>query len=313
MSVKESSSDVYAPNGQPEPISDDDLIRGFILALGASGCKEKTLYIYQESIRALSEFARNLGLPGLATMNKEHVRHWLMSLHKRGNKPATISVRYRSANRFFNWCVGEDERADNPMGRIDPPRIPSEIQAYYQTNEVATVLKAIGKGTPHNFRDTAIVLVLFDTGVRTAELCGMRVEDLDWREQVIKVTGKADKQRRVSIGHVAAQAIERYLRKRGVKSDWLWVASRNKPLTTNGLRMMLQRRFKAAGLPFRGAHAFRRGFAMSYLAAGGQEGDLKELGGWESYAMVSRYAKAIAGERAINAHKKLSPGDRLSL
>ena len=52
---------------------------------------------------------------------------------------------------------------------------------------------------------------------------------------------------------------------------------------------------------------------MEYLAAGGQEGDLKELGGWNNYAMVTRYAKANAGERAINAHKKISPGDRLNV
>jgi len=52
---------------------------------------------------------------------------------------------------------------------------------------------------------------------------------------------------------------------------------------------------------------------MEYLASGGQEGDLKELGGWENYAMVTRYAKANAGERAIAAHKKLSLGDRLNV
>ena len=77
--------------------------------------------------------------------------------------------------------------------------------------------------------------------------------------------------------------------------------------------MMLKRRFTKAGVQFRGAHAFRRGFAMEYLAAGGQEGDLKELGGWENYAMVTRYAKANAGERAIHAHKRLSSGDRLNV
>ncbi len=77
--------------------------------------------------------------------------------------------------------------------------------------------------------------------------------------------------------------------------------------------MMLERHFKDAGVEFRGAHAFRRGFAMSYLAAGGQENDLKELGGWNNYAMVTRYAKANAGERAIAAHKKISPGDRLNV
>ena len=313
MVAKPSSSDVNAPNSGRGLISDDDLIRGFIMALGAGGRKSRTLFIYEDSIRSLSDFARNLGLPSLATMDRTHIRHWLSSLHQKGNKPATVSIRYRSVNRFFGWCVTEEERSDNPMDRVDPPRIPSEIQAYYQPDDVEKVVKSIGRSTPHNLRDAAMVMVLYDSGVRAAELCGMKAEDLDWRDRTILVTGKASKQRRVSIGSKSAMAIERYLRKRGTKSDWLWLGSGSMPLNTNGLRMMLQRRFKDAGVKFRGAHAFRRGFAMEYLAAGGQEGDLKELGGWQDYAMVSRYAKANAGERAIAAHKKLSPGDRLNV
>ncbi len=313
MTSRSSSSDVSASNSSREPISDDDLIRGFILALGAGGRKPRTLFIYEDSIRKLSDFARNLGLSGLATMDRVVVRHWLSSLHQRGNKPATVSMRYRSLNRFFRWCVDEDERPNNPMDHVDPPKIPSEIQAYYQPDDVETVVRSIGRSTSYNLRDAAMVMVLYDSGVRAAEICGMRVEDLDWRDRTILVTGKASKQRRVSIGSKSAMAIERYLRKRGTKSDWLWLGSGNKQLNTNGLRMMLQRRFADAGVKFRGAHAFRRGFAMQYLASGGQEGDLKELGGWQDYAMVSRYAKANAGERAISAHKKLSPGDQLNV
>ena len=313
MVSKSSSSDVSAPNFIREPISDEDLLRGFLLAMGAGGRKEKTLYIYEESVRMLSDFAQSLGLPGLATMDRTHVRHWLNSLHQKGNKPATVSVRYRSVNRFFKWCKSEEERTDNPMDHVDPPKIPNTIQAYYQPNEVEKVLKAIGRATPHDLRDSAMIMVLYDSGVRTAELCGMKAVDLDWRDRTILVTGKASKQRRVSIGHKTAQAIERYLRKRGTKSEWLWLGSANRPLINNGLRMMLKRRFGAADVKFRGAHAFRRGFAMEYLASGGQEGDLKELGGWNNYAMVTRYAKANAGERAIAAHKKLSPGDKLNV
>ena len=149
MVSRTSSSDVNAPNYTREPISDDDLIRGFILALGAGGRKEKTLYIYAESIRVLSDFAHSLGLPGLAIMDHTHIRHWLTSLHQKGNKPATVSVRYRSINRFFNWCVDEDERPDNPMDRVDPPKIPSEIQAFYSPNEVETVVKAARVATGH--------------------------------------------------------------------------------------------------------------------------------------------------------------------
>ena len=83
MVSKASSSDVSAPNFNREPMSDEDLIRGFILALGAGGRKAKTLTIYYDSIRMLSDFARSLGLPGLATMDRTHIRHWLTSLHQK--------------------------------------------------------------------------------------------------------------------------------------------------------------------------------------------------------------------------------------
>ena len=151
MVSRTSSSDV-----NHESISDDDLLRGFILALAAGGRKQETLIIYEDSIRMLSEFARSLGLPGLAATDRNVVRHWLTSLHQKGNKPATVSVRYRSLNRFFNWCVAEEERSENPMDRVDPPIIPSEIQAYYQLHEVERVIKAIGRVTPHNLRDSDI-------------------------------------------------------------------------------------------------------------------------------------------------------------
>ena len=86
MVSKASSSDIGAPNFGREPISDEDIIRGLILALGAGGRKQKTLTIYEDSIRMLSDFARSLGLPGLATMNRTHIRHWLTSLHQKGNQ-----------------------------------------------------------------------------------------------------------------------------------------------------------------------------------------------------------------------------------
>ncbi len=307
------SSHVYVPNYQKEPISDEDLTRGFLLDLGASGRSPKTLFIYGDSVKRLSAFGRELGFPPLALMDKDHVRHWLSSLHQNGNKPASVHVRYRSVNRFFKWCVKEGEREDNPVDYIDPPRLPQVIQPFYNPSDVEVVLKAIGTQNPYALRDTGVVLTLFDTGVRASELCGMKVEDLDWKELSIKVTGKAGKQRYVGIGHKTAQAIERYLRRRRQESPWLWTTTGNRgPFTINGLRMMLERHFRDASVEFRGAHGFRRGFAMSYLAAGGQENDLKELGGWSGYGMISRYARGNAGERAIKAHKKLSPVDRLN-
>ena len=74
--------------------------------------------------------------------------------------------------------MDEEERSDNPMDRVDPPKVPSEIQAYYQAHGVESVVKSIGRSTPHNLRDAAIVMVLYDSGVRASEICGMKVDDL---------------------------------------------------------------------------------------------------------------------------------------
>ena len=146
------------------------------------------------------------------------------------------------------------------MDKVDPPRIPDAIQAYYLPHDVEVVVNAIDLVTPHDNRDAAIIMVLFDTGVRAAELCGMKVENLNWKEGTILVTGKADKQRRVSFGQQSVQTIDRYLKIRMNESDWVWLASANKPFAVNGLRMMLRRRFDAAGVKFQSAHASRRGF-----------------------------------------------------
>ena len=136
------SSHVSVPNYQDEPISDEDLIRGFLLDLGASGQSPKTLFTYGDSVRRLSAFGRELGFPPLAVMVNDHVRHWLSSLHQIGNKPASVHVRYRSVNRFFKWCVKEGEREDNPVDYIDPPRLPQVIQPFYEAQDVEAILKS---------------------------------------------------------------------------------------------------------------------------------------------------------------------------
>ena len=74
------------------------------------------------------------------------------------------------------------------MDRVDAPRIPATSQAYYLPHEVEVVVKAIDLVTPHDNRDAAIIMILFDTGVRAAELCGMKLASFNREEGTILVT-----------------------------------------------------------------------------------------------------------------------------
>ncbi|MCH7852281.1 MAG: tyrosine-type recombinase/integrase [Candidatus Marinimicrobia bacterium] len=161
-------------------------------------------------------------------------------------------------------------------------------------------------------RIRAIIVILYDTGLRAQELCSLRTEDVNWNASTILVREtKGGDHRYVGLGANAARCIDTYLRKRKKRSGWLFETLAGRQLTTNALKLALRRAFDKAGVPFHGSHGFRRGFAIAFLANNGSPEDLKQLAGWRSHAMVARYTRADASRRAIESHKQLSPGDRL--
>ena len=297
----------------PNFLADETIVQGFLLALRASGRAEKTINTYTSALAILRRFCDEQGMPELPALSTEHLREFFNDLYKRGNKPASVSVRYRGLQQFYKWLVAEGERQDNPVARIPAPRVPETLQPHYSEEDLRHVLGKIPPTSrdPLVLRNRAVVLTLFDTGLRGNELCGLRSEDLDLRDLSLRVTrGKAGKERRVGIGPVTAQAVERYHRRRK-PSPWMFAAVGSGPLSPNGLRLLLERLFKVAGISFRGVHAFRRGFAITFLDAGGDPEDLRTLAGWDSPQMLRRYTKATETTRALKAHRRFSPVERL--
>jgi site-specific recombinase XerD len=255
----------------------------------------------------------------LAELHREHIQAYIAATIAR-TSPANAHQHFRALRTFFNWLVDEEEIDRHPMRTMKPPQVPEVEVPVIPEADLTALFKAC-KGTDYAARrDTAILTLFLDTGLRLSELTDRRVDDVDLDMMVIRVLGKGDRWRTVPFGRTCATALDRYLRAaakhkgKPLSEDmWLWWGNRNKGqrLTVWGVGQMLKRRCAEAGIPELHPHQFRHTFAHLWKVSGGNEDDLMRITGWKSRQMLSRYAASAGADRAKAAHAKLSPADRL--
>jgi site-specific recombinase XerD len=211
---------------------------------------------------------------------------------------------------------GRASRPDGPAPGAEGHR--DGGPGFHQRRTIGT-----GKGLPRQVirhaprrGDAAIIAVFTATGIRLAELAGIRYHpgdparsDLDLHAREIRIRGKGGTARTVKIGHQAARSLDRYLRARARHAQaWrpqLWLGVNNRgPLTATGIYQIVARRGRQCGVNVY-PHRFRHHFSHTWLDRGGAERDLMELNGWTSPQMLTRYGASARGARARRSYDRI--------
>lgn len=304
----------------------DALIQSWTLNLEARNLSPLTVRSYTDTARSFCRYLADHGLPTDAErVDTEHVNRFLVYERER-TSPASAAVQFRNLRVWFGWLAKERERTrPSPISSDQKPHVPHKAKEYLTGEEIRALLKAC-EGTDFEARrDTAIIRLFVDNGVRLSGMAGIRYSkddeaenDLHLRRHVVRILLKGGDEIWAPFGRKAAAALDRYVRSRAkhphAESPFLWLGvtgRRMDHMTSSGIRQMLKRRGEQAGVEHVHPHRFRGTFAHEYLAGGGTEGQAMRIAGWKSFEMLRHYTEDLAAERARQAHARLSPGDRI--
>lgn len=285
-----------------------DFVRTYLIACKVEGKSPRTIENYNMVL------SRYINFDGDSGPSANQVRQFLLFLQvEEGLSPSTIHIYYRGLKTFFNWLVAEDFLAKSPMANIRAPRIPKLIIKPFSRQDIDNLLLLCSASTFLDQRNRAIILVFLDTGIRLAEMAGIQLPDVSFDHETIRIMGKGAKERVVRIGKTAQKALLKYLLSRDDRHPCLWVTEERKPLTRDGIKIMVKRLcFRAEITDAKpGAHTFRHTFAINFLRNGGDVFSLQIILGHATLAMTRRYVSALGFDDAFIAHQKASPVDRM--
>ncbi|MCU1486137.1 MAG: Tyrosine recombinase XerC [Actinomycetia bacterium] len=285
---------------------------GFSRSLTAAS--PATVDAYQRDLVDFVEWAERASLDGPEGVDRRTLRRYLAYLGTRRYARRTIARKASSIRRYFGWLARTGVLAVDPSSGLSAPSGEGRLPRVLRTDELTTLLDhppVVVESDPEHvrLRDDAVLELLYGSGLRVSELCGLRPEDLDLPAGAITVWGKGSKQRRVPITAPAGEALAAWLQRGRVElvgpetpADAVFLNARGRRLGPRDVRRLLDRRAPAPTHP----HALRHTFATHLLDGGADLRVVQELLGHADLSTTQRYTH-VSKERLRSVYEATHP------
>jgi integrase/recombinase XerC len=245
------------------------------------------------------------------------IREWLSTLHSAQKKKSSVARKLAALRTFFQFAVREGLLELNPAKLVSTPRLEKKLPQHLSVEEAIKFIETPDVETDLGKRDRAMLELMYATGVRVSELTKMGLADIDFKNRLIRVTGKRRKERIVPFGEPAQEALENYLAVRDKflnsapvterEPDALFLNYQGTRITTRSVGRMVEKYIRiCAGMHNISPHALRHSFATHLLDSGADLRDIQELLGHARLSSTQIYTH-VSMEKLIEVYDKAHP------
>ena len=285
---------------------------------------EHTLRNYQSDLSQFLDYlapanghSGKRNVPDVHEIDHITIREWLSTLHSARKKKSSVARKLSALRTFFQFLVREGVIELNPAKLISTPRLEKKLPQHLSIEEAIKFIETPDTETDLGKRDRAMLELMYATGVRVSELTKMDLSDVDFKNKLIRVTGKRRKERIVPFGDPAREALKSYLGARDRLLNNAPVSEREPEaaflnyqgtrITTRSVGRMVEKYIRiCAGMHNISPHALRHSFATHLLDSGADLRDIQELLGHARLSSTQIYTH-VSMEKLIKVYDKAHP------
>lgn len=274
---------------------------------------ENTEVSYARDLKKMNQYLTAQGIHDVSEVTATSLNSYVLFLEKEGRKPATISRSIASMKAFYHYMEKEHKVSEDPSERLRAPRIEKKMPAVLTQEEVTRLLEQPGGTSPKELRDTAMLELLYATGIRVSELISLKVSDVNLAMEYLTCSD-SHKERIIPFGSIAKKALSRYLELGRPKlvgdeqEEWLFTNCSGQQMSRQGFWKLIKSYGKKAGIEAEiTPHMLRHSFAAHMVGNGADLKSVQEMLGHSDISTTQVYAQ-IGHRRMrevyVNAHPR---------